>query len=133
MLIHEEVYSMSEQSHISKLPFLRILLVVGVSLVSFALLLNLPWGEDFYYNGIAPCVISFISTITGEITSRGHRLGGWIAGGAALVVFGGTEAMYLHVNTTNRPTIFVEFTILGVTLGIIALYAWRFFTKRKTT
>jgi hypothetical protein len=124
---------MNEQFPTVKLSFWRVLFIVGVSLISFMLLLSFPWGEDFYYNGIAPCVISFISTITGEITSRGHRLGGWIAGGAALVVFGGTEAMYLHVNTTNRPTIFVEFTILGVTLGIIALYAWRFFTKRKTT
>ncbi len=123
---------MNKPLHTSKLPFLRILFVVGVSLVSFALLLNLPWGEGLYYNGLAPFLISFISTITGEVTSRGHKLGGWIAGTAALVVFGGTEALYLHVDTTNRPTIFVEFTILGVALGIIALYAWRFIKNRKT-
>jgi hypothetical protein len=124
---------MNQQLPSIKLSLLRALLVAGVSWITFLLQLDLPWGEPLYYNGLAPCVMSFISTITGEVTSRGHKLGGWIAGIAALVVFGGTEALYLHVDTTNRPTIFVEFMILGVTFGIIVLYAWRFFTKRKTS
>jgi hypothetical protein len=133
---------LSEPVPTVKLSPMRVLLVAGVALIAFFLLI-FPVGyvtvlfhsDSFTYwyeSEIAPCIVSFLSTLTGEITARGHKLGGWIAGGAVLLVFGGTEALYLHVDTTNRPTLFIEFTVLGVTLGIIALYAWRVFKNRKT-
>jgi hypothetical protein len=134
---------MNKAVAIAKLSFLRVLLIAGVALITFIFLL-FPVGyirvlfhfDSFTYwyeSEIAPCIVSFFSTLTGGLTARGHHFGGWIAGGAILAVFGGIEALYLHIDTTDRPTKFIESLILGVTLGIIALYAWRFIKNRKTT
>jgi hypothetical protein len=127
----------------AKLSFLRVLLVAEVALIAFFLLI-FPVGYitvlfhsySFTYqyeSEIAPCLVSFFSTLTARLTAGGHRLGAWIAGGAVLVVFGGTAWYFRAVDTTDYNIKFVEFTILGILLGIIVLYVWHFLVNRKTS
>jgi hypothetical protein len=133
---------MNQQLPTTKLSLLHVLLIAGVSLITFFLLfspvgdvgifLKLNKFDSWYYNGLAPCIQAFVCTLIGELTSRRHYLGAWIAGGAVLLVFGGMDILFRNVDPTDPTLQSLEFTTLGVVLGIIALYAWRFMTKRKT-
>jgi hypothetical protein len=134
---------MNQPLSTAKLSLLRLLSIVGVALVTFFLLIFLMGYirvlfhlDSFTYqyeSEIAPCLVSFFSTLTARLTAGGHRLGAWIAGGAVLVVFGGTAWYFRAVDTTDYNIKFVESTILGVLLGIIVLYVWHFLVNRKTS
>ena len=131
------------ESQAIKLSVSRMFLISLVSLGTFFLTLLYPFGDignwlhldkfDYwYYNGLAPCIQAFICTLMGSITAQGHYLGGWIAAGAILAVFGGIDVLFWNVDPTDRPLQSLEFMIVGVVLGIVVLHAWRFIKNRKT-
>ena len=125
---------MNESPSVSRLSIPHVLFIAFIALVAFYLGFS-PVGDIgihfnfnkftyWYYNGLAPCVMGFISTLTGGLTARGHYAGGWVAGGAVLLVFGGMDMFFNGVDPTDRPIQSVEFMVAGVALGIFILYVW---------
>jgi hypothetical protein len=132
---------MNEPPPTSKLSFPHMLFIVIVALVTFyfgfspigdiGIHFNFNKYTYWYYNGLAPCIQSLIATLTGGLTARGHYLGGWVAGGAVLAIFGGMYVLFQDIDPTDRPLQSLVFMILGITVGIFVLYAWYSLSKRK--
>ena len=126
---------MNESPTTSRLSIPHMLFIALVALVAFyfggspvgdiGIHFNFNKFTYWYYNGLGPCIKGLISTLIGGLTARGHYIGGWVAGGAVLLIFGGMDVLFDGIDPTDRPLQSLVFMIGGIALAIFILYVWR--------